>query len=267
MKALLLRAVKSRRLWLLAGVPVAAYVALSTVAHVSLFPPAVKSKHLAFVTAKTQLYVLPHGQLVDAPATLDGVSDPTQSTAQATVLANLVPSPELSARIAGDAGVDARKLAVDGPVPFDQPLASIEPAGPKRSYQETNEGDPYRITVDTSPDLPQIGITAQAPSTAVAVRLAAAAKTELSAYLTDLEEQAKLSPYQRLDVRSLSGIAVSGDGAGGLVNVAGLTFVTSLLVWIGIVFAIAALVRDLRAVSRKRPERVSSQADQPLYPW
>jgi hypothetical protein len=266
MKALASRAVRSRRLWLLAGVPVAALVALCCVADVSLLPPSVKSKNLAFVTAKTQIYVLPHAQLVNSPPTVDGASDPTEFNELTTVLANVLASPELRAMIARDAGVDSRRLAVDAPVPFDQPLAQIEPAGEKRANQIITEGDPYRITVDTSASLPVIGITVHAPTSGAAVRIAAAAKTELSAYLTSLETQAKLLDAQRLDVRPLAGIAVSGDGSGGLANVAALTFLVSLVVWIGVVFAIAAVTRDLRAV-RRRPGRASLQRSQPLNPW
>lgn len=264
MKALLWLAVRSRRLWLLAGVPVAALVALSSVAHVSLLPFAAKDKNLAFATARTQLDVLPPGQLVNAPPSAYGASDPTNSTAQATVLANLLTSPELRAGIARAADIEPRYLAVDGPIPGDQPLAQIEPAGEKRANQITTESDPYRITVDMSQSLPVMGITVKAPTTGTAVRIAAATRTALRAYLSSLATQAKLPAAQRIDVQSLAGIDVTGRSSAGVASVAALVFVLSLVLWTGAVYAFAAVARDLRIAPQQRPRRASLRPEQPL---
>ena len=253
MKALISRTARSRRVWLLLGVPVAAYVALSSVANVSLLPPTVNGKNLAFVTARTQLYVMPQGQLAKSTPS----SNPSQFTAKAAVLANLLTGPELRTLIAKNARIDARRIVVDGPVPVDEPLGQIWPADQKRASQIVAESDPYRVTVDASPSLPVLGITAQAPMTGQAVRLAAAANTGLNSYLTGLETRAKLPIAQRLEVHSLAAIAVSGDSSGGLGNVAALAFVVSLALWTGMVYAIAAVARDLRSLRAQRPERAS----------
>lgn len=230
------------------GVPVAAYVALSMVASVSLFPPALKSRPLAYVVASTQLYVMPRSILGDAETR----ADPRQYAAQAVILANFLTSPELRRRIAATAGFRASRVAVDGPVPVDLPRAEVEPPGEKRANQIVVENDPYRVTVDQVPGLPEIAIKAQAPRTSEAVRLAYAVQSALSSYLSSLKIEAGLSASNGVQVGLLEPAAVSGDSSGGPLNVATATFLISLVLWTGGVYAVAAIARDVRIVRRRR---------------
>jgi len=243
MRARILNLVGSRRVWGVAlGVPVAGLVALSTVASVSLLPPSVKRKPLAYSLATTQLYVMPHAGLGNATEN----DDPLQYVAREMMLANQIASPELRRMIADDAGLDPKLVAVDGPVAIDLPVAQQEPSGPKRSNQEVVEGDLYRVKIDENSALPTIGVTAQAPSAGEAVRLANAVETAVSTYLTGLEASANTPTALRLEVRPLAPVAVSGDGTGGLKNVAGLAFLVALTLWVGVVYAVTAVVRDVR---------------------
>ena len=267
MKSLVLRLVTSRRVWLLVGLPIAAYVALSAVANVSLLPPEIKGRNLGVVTARTQLYVLPHAQLYTTPPEPLADTVWTQSAEQATVLANLLTSPDMRTAIARDAGIDARRLAVDGPISADLPNTDIWPAGEKRANQIVAESALYRLTIDANPSAPVIGIAAQGPTATQAVRLAEGTRTALSSYLTSLQTKAHVPVAQRPGVSALGAVAVSGDSSGGPRNVATLTFIVSLTLWIGLVYTFAAVARDIRRLRRAPIAHASPRPDQPLSPW
>jgi hypothetical protein len=228
MRARIARLLTRRGLWLALGGPVAAFVALCTVASVSLLPPSVKPSSLAFFRATTQVYVMPPGALGSSLAQ----STPTAFTGQSITLANV--------------------MSVDAPIPSYLPLAAQEPPGAKRATQIVDEGDPYRLTIDTNLTLPAIAITAQAPSPATAVRIAAAAQKGLAAYVTRTEASAGTPTSLRLQVRSLGPISVVGDDSGGLANVAGFAFIITLTLWCGLVITACSVGRSVRAARRAR---------------
>lgn len=248
MRARIARLLTRRGLWLALGGPVAAFVALCTVASVSVLPPSVTHSSLAFFRATTQVYVMPPGAVGSSLVQ----SSPTAFTGQSITLANVMSSPELRNAVARDAGIDPDRLAVDAPIPSYLPLAAQEPPGAKRATQIIDEGDPYRLTIDTNLTLPAIAITAQAPSAATAVRIAAAAQEGLAAYVTRTEASAGTPTSLRLQVRSLGPISVAGDDAGGLANVAGFAFILTLTLWCGLVITAFNVGRSVRAARRAR---------------
>jgi hypothetical protein len=74
--------------------------------------------------------------------------------------------------------------------------------------------------------------------------------------LANVETSAKTPQSLRLQVRSLGPISVSGDGAGGLANVAGFTFMIALTLWMGLVVVAFNVARNVRAAARVRDARV-----------
>lgn len=238
-----------RWFWLALGGPVAAAVALCVVFSVSLFPPGLRSKHLGYYLATTQLNIMPNGAIGNA----DPFADPSQFAGPALVIANVMSSPELRNLIARQARIRPSDLAVDAPVPTYLPIAAQEPTGEKRSTQIIVEQDPYRLTIDATQALPNIGITAQAPSPQVAQRIAAAAQPALSAYLTGVETNAGTPLYERLVTRQLAPVQVAPDPYGGTSNVMGFAFLIGLTLWVGLVLTISAVGRDVRVLREKSP--------------
>lgn len=106
----------------------------------------------------------------------------------------------------------------------------------------------YRVQVNEDVALPEIGVTAQAPSSAEAARLAIATQNALSSYLTSIETRSGTPRVERLVVSALSPISIS-DKSKGLLNVAGLTFLLSFALWAGVVVALMAIVRDVRRLN------------------
>ncbi len=252
MRARLTWLLTRRGLWLLVGVPVAAFAAVLSVASVSLLPPSIKHRSLAFYKASTQVYVMPQGALGSSLLK----SSPTVFTGQSITLANIMSSPELRNIVARGARLDPDQLAVDAPIPSYLPIAEQEPPGIKRATQVVEEGDPYRLTVDINLSLPAIGLTGQAPSPEVAERIVRAAQTGLASYLTHLETSADTPASLRLQVRSLGPISSEGDDSGGLANVAGFTFIIALALWSGLVVTAFNVGRPLSAALRTRAASV-----------
>jgi hypothetical protein len=254
MKAWLSRLLRSRRTWLAAGVPVAVFVALSSVASVSLFPPSVRGSSLGYAVARMQLNVGPPGGLVDAqPA-----DAPQMFIDKAIALADQTSSPELRDLIAAKSGIDASLLAVDGPLDINQSIFQEEPDGEKRATQIVVQNASYRVIFDENIDVPEIAVTAQAPTPGQAVRLANGAGAALSSYLTGIETSSETPLGRRLQVSSVGPTAVTDDATKSLANIGVLTFVLSFVLWSGLVASVAAIVRDIRSLRPGPvPDRVS----------
>jgi hypothetical protein len=242
------RLLSRRGLWIALGVPVSAFIVLSVVASVSLLPPSVKHKSLDYYIGTTQINVETHAALGSVITS----SDPTAFSNQAAVLANLMDSPALMQLIARDSGIPVRRIAVDGPVPTYLPIAEQEPTGGKRATELVNEGDPYRLTIDPNLWLPNIGITAQAPTVSGAGRLAAGAEEAITSWLTQTEKTAHTPLWDRLEVRPLANITVAGGGSGGIKNLGAYVFMIALALWAGVVVAVFSVLRHLRVARQVR---------------
>lgn len=237
-----------RGLWLALGVPVSAFVVLCVVASVSLLPPSVSRKHLMYYLGTTQVNVMTHSALGSVITS----SDPTAFSNQATVLANLMDSPAMLELIAKDAGIDASRIAVDGPVPTYLPIAEQEPTGGKRATELVGEPDPFRLTINPNLWLPDIGITAQAPSPDGAERLASAAEQAITSFLTHVEQSARTPMADRLEVRPLANITVTGSGYASVANLGAFVFLIAIALWSGGVFAVSSVLRNLRVARQVR---------------
>jgi hypothetical protein len=232
----------NRRLWRLVGLPVAAAAALTTVVSISIFPPSVHKKHIAYSVASSELYVnAPTGPSV-APALTYYYSLPQW----AEVLAEEMTSPQLKQLIARTAGIQTSQLAIDGPISTDLQRTQQEPTGEKRSSQLLTEGDPYRIELSTNVDFGAIGISADAPTPAAAFRLVRASTAAIHGYLIRTQEAADLAPKQRLVVANLAPIVLAG-GAGGHAMTA-IVFIIVFVLWTGLVFLLDKLRREMLAI-------------------
>ena len=140
-----------------------------------------------------------------------------------------------------------------------------QPDGEKRATQILVQNAPYRVTIDEDTALPEVGVTAYAPSPGQAVRLAGATKAALVSYLNDIETSSGIPPAQRLAASSLGPVFVSDDSGKDLLNVAVLTFLVSLTLWSGLVLAVTAVLRDISSGRRRwARERASVGGGGPL---
>ena len=248
--------VRRTRLWLILGIGVAGVAGLSSIASISLLPPSMHTKSIAFAIASSEMSVQTPTSSGNAPELRNLYPLPQW----AAVLAEEMTSPALKAQIAEHSGIPGGQLAIDGPIALNLQRTQQEPTQQKRSYQLLSEDDPYRVTLDTDPNVAAIIITAQAPSQSLARQLTREVDRAAAAYLGGVEKSANLPPADRVEVSQLQPIAITG-GSGGH-TVAALVFVVVYLLWCGGVLVVRKLARDVRALRRLGPVLPSQVAAQ-----
>ena len=147
-----------RRLWLALGIPIAGLAGLSSIASISLLPPSMHTTSIAFAVASSEMSVQTPTSSGNTPELRNLFPLPQW----AAVLADELTSPGLKAQIARQAKIPVGQLAIDGPIALNLQRTQQEPTEEKRSFQLLSEADPYRITLDTDPNVAGVTITAQA---------------------------------------------------------------------------------------------------------
>jgi hypothetical protein len=226
--ALVLRELWSRRRIVSVGILVGVLVAMLSVYRLDGL--SLKPRALQFSSASTQLFV-------DTPTTAlgDVNANVSQLQTMATVLANFMASPTVVDLIGKQVGLSGQQIYAAGPVVLNQPRSVVEPTQLKRNVEVTGETIPYRIEFLNDPSLPTIGINTQAPTTAMAIRLADASVTALQQYVTTLEENSSTPRQQRVVIRPL------GHALGGVVN-SGISKKLAAMIGIAVFFLWCVLV-------------------------
>lgn len=234
----------NRRLWFLIGVPVAGLAAMTTLVSISLMPPSIHHKSIAYALADSQLYVSANTSPWN-PKVAPAITYLFGPRAQA--LAEEMTSPQVKAAIARDTGIAADQLVMDAPIDPNQQRTQQEPTGEKRSSQLVSEGAPYRIQLSINPDLAAIGISGQAPTMPGAFKLVDAAEMALKSYLTQTENAAGTAPKWRVAIGRLAPTIESGGSAGHTVTA--LVFMIVFALWTGMVALVDKLRRELKTIT------------------
>ncbi|HKT83294.1 MAG TPA: hypothetical protein VJQ84_05600, partial [Solirubrobacterales bacterium] len=185
--------------------------------------------------------------LVDSStsAIADVEKDPAPLANRAVVLAQYMSSAEARAAIAKEMGLSPTQIAADGPFSTltDRSTYQAVPAGP-RADQLTEENAVYRLVFDAQLSLPIISIYTQAPDADGAIKLADAASSVLTGYVSDLDNG--IPKGRQITVTSL------GDPEGGTVNsgaspiLAFLAFLATLIVLCALIVLGSGFVRQWR---------------------
>jgi hypothetical protein len=201
-------------------------------------------------TASTQVLVdAPSSALADLAS--QGAGTPLQSLA--TTLANFAPSQAVLNLIGPAAGLTGGQLYAEGPVSQNLPRTVQEPTDLQRNIQISGEAAPFRLQFNSDPNLPEIGIYAQAPTTAEAIRLANAAVTGLTEYLTQLQQAEKVSASNRVVLRPL-GQATGGVDAPSASKTLGLmAFLGVFVLWCAMILVGERLLATWRISATYAP--------------
>jgi hypothetical protein len=228
--ALVLRELARHRRVLAVGAFAALLAAIFSVYHLDGLT--LKPRQLTHSSATTSVFV-------DTPSSVLGnltpSFDPLQ--ARATVYANFMASPAVLEMIGQKVGIPGDRLYAAGPVDSQVPRIVEEPTAVQRNVEITGETAPYRLNFNNDPNLPTIGIYAQAPTTKQAVLLANAAAASLAQYVKSLQDADNVPAQSRVVIRQLGsasgGVADSGVGKA----LAMMVFVGVFLLWCVLILA------------------------------
>jgi hypothetical protein len=204
-----------RELWrlhlgLALSAALALLVAVSSIDHVSLFPPTVKSRELEIAAASTHVLIdTPKSKIVDLRA---NTYDFTSLTTRADLLGNVMASAPVREFIGRRANIDPARIAAVAPVTANVPRVLTEPGSEKRSSDILRSTDQYRIDIQANPTVPILDISAQAPTKEAAERLANSAVDGLRDYLRALGQRQGIGPDQQVRLEQL------GRARGGVIN-------------------------------------------------
>jgi hypothetical protein len=222
--ALVLQELLSRRRALAIGAAVALLAALMSVYRVNGF--GLQARSLQHSSASTEVFV-------DTPSSVLGsvtqAIEPLQ--ARATAYANFMASPAMLSLIGQRVGIAGDRLYAAGPVDTLVPRVVEEPTAIVRNVQITGETAPYRLNFSNDPNLPTIGIAAQAPSTRQAVRLADAAAWALHQYVASLQASNGIPASSRVVIRQLGAATGGVSDAGISKSLASLVFIAVMVAW------------------------------------
>jgi hypothetical protein len=222
--ALVVRELARRRRTLAVGVLVAAIAAVLSVYRLDGLT--LKPRSLQYSSASTLVFI-------DTPSSalgnLSQSFEPLQS--RATVYANFMASPTVLNLIGQRVGIAGNQIYAAGPIDPQVPRIVQEPTAVQRNVEITGETTPYRLNFNSDPNLPTIGIYAQAPTTKQSIQLANAAVAGLGQYVASLETEDHIPRQSRVVIRQL------GEAHGGVVDggiskaLAGMVFVGVLILW------------------------------------
>ena len=257
--ALILRELSRRRAALGIGVVVALIAAILSVYRLTSTGLAARS--LQYSSASTQVFV-------DTPSSVLGDLQPSFEPlqARATVYANFMASPTFLALVGEKSGIPGGQIYAAGPVDPSVPRVVEEPTAVQRNVEITGESTPYRLNFNDDPNLPTIGIYAQAPNTRQAVALANASAAALAQYVAMLAKTGNTPPAQRVVIRQL-GSASGGVVDGGISkSIAFLTFVVVFFLWCVLVLIGGRFAESWRATADIYDAKRASGKDESSSP-
>jgi hypothetical protein len=210
--------------------------------------PSLEKKALLVGAATSQV-------LVDSQtsAIADVNRDPAPLANRAVVLAQYMSSAEARGQIADKMGLAPTQISADGPFSTltDRSTYQATPAGP-RANQLTEENAVYRLVFDAQLSLPIISIYTQAPDAASATKLASAATSVLTSYVTDLDNG--IPEGRRITVSQL------GDPEGGTVN-DGANPILAFLAFLGVYVELCTLIVLGSGLARQWREQNQLEAE------
>lgn len=197
-----------RRVWVAVVAVIAFAGAMVNVYHVGLAPPSLEKKSIEFGAAQTQI-------MIDTPnSALVRLSDDIVTLgSRASIFSSFLSSEPVQKAISKEAGVPEGVIAVSASTGTPGVAQSDKEAGAdQRANELIKEGLGYSVTFGARPQLPVIVITTQAPSGEQAVKLADAAAAGVRNFVTETQDEQKITPSARMVVRQL------GTATGGTVN-------------------------------------------------
>jgi O-Antigen ligase len=230
---------------------VALIAAISSIYEIQLLPPSIQKRDLQLGVAATNAIVDYHSESDGASiADLVSYNDLEAMTERTEPLARLMTSEALLDRIGKQVGVDPSQISATTQVTQSAPRSLIEPDNERRAAGILGEQASYRIEAQAEPNLPVLGIYAEAPTAAEATSLADTAVEALNVYLRDQGRKEGTPATAVVHLTQLGAARGGPVDATAPWKIAALTFVVVFGACCGLAALIAAVRRGWRRGSR-----------------
>jgi hypothetical protein len=244
--------IRRRRLAAFAAVSfvVATVAAVLSVCSVSFAPPGLHKKQLSEAAVTSRAMVA-----VDPPARLGESSALEGQAKRSDLVANLISSAPVIARIGATLGVDPGDIASDTEVDIGVPEAFTEPDNERRAHQIVQSHATYKLDIQPRPGQPLFDIYAQAPTTARAGELAAATIGAVNAELREMARQGTFvdNGHYPVVVHRLGQIRGGTLESTAPLEIALLTFMIAFAISFGLLYVAVEAVRGWRRGDRAVP--------------
>ncbi len=242
----------------IASTAVATLATVASLATFSLLPPGISMRSLQKGAAVTHAAI----QLPPDKRPV-GQYEFESEARRASLIANVMTSPPLLARVGRSIGVDPDQIAATTEITEDVSRSFIEPDNEHRASQIVASHAPYQLDIQARTPLPVLDIYAQAPTVAEAEKLANAPVKAANAYLAALARQHGHS------VNPVSMVQLGVPRGGSLDStapfvIAALTFLVVFAISFGLLFLLAQIRRGWLRASAGRGD--GATAPPPLAP-
>ena len=229
---------KRRRL-LGASVSVAIVATILALYRPTLWPPGMHSRGLEIGTATTQLLVASPNLAVGG-----GSYQYTSAVNQGTLLGNVMVGYPVLSQAARAIGVPEREIQATAPMTANVPRVLVQPGSGASATAILKSPDQYKLEIQADPSVPVLHIYTQAPTAAIAIRLAQASINALLRYVHRIEVRDGIPTGQQISIEQM------GPVQGGVAN-PGAAAQIALLVFLG-VFGITLWLLTLAARVRQQ---------------
>lgn len=235
----------------IASTAVATLATVASLATFSLLPPGISMRPLQKGAAVTHAAI----QLPPDKRPV-GQYEFESEARRASLIANVMTSPPLLARIGRLIGVDPSRIAANTEITEDVSRSFIEPDNEHRASQIVASHAPYQLDIQVRTPLPVLDIYAQAPSVGEAEKLADAPVKAANAYLAALARQHgdSVNPVSMVQLGVPRGGSL--DSTAPFV-IAALTFLVIFAISFGLLFLLAQIRRGWLRASAGKSDRAA----------
>ena len=175
--------------------------------HISLMPPGLHKRGLAIGAASTEI-------LVASPNLSVGGGSYQYNSAinQGTLLGNVMVSEPVLSQIANAMGVPVARIQATAPMTANVPRSLVQPGGGATATAILKSPEQYKLEIQADPSVPILHVYTQAPTAALAIKMASVAVTGVQNYVRRLEVKQNIPSSDLVQTHQL------GPVRGGVAN-------------------------------------------------
>lgn len=155
---------------------IALIVAVLALYRPTLVPPGFEARSVQVGTAATELMVAPTDMSIGTGSVYVTAVD------HAVLLGDVMTTPPVIGYAARQLGIRPSQIQATAPMTANVPRVVSDPGSGEAAYNLVRSNAPFKLEVQADPSIPILHLYTQAPTTALAIRLAAAATSGLKRY-------------------------------------------------------------------------------------